>query len=262
MTRAHRARRRGQGQGRLHAPEGRDAARARRPPPVPGMHPPPERPAAWRAAPAPARAAAGPKSMSSSRTRIRGACSRPGPARAGDGGRLAAQDSTGRRQPDSATARRHRLRSALPTSRGGRRRQHAGAAGYRRWSWIDMVRASSGNRPVLASQVDEELFSRQSQGQRSARPIPTALEAHPQAGRRVDRGRGAAGAAGAARHQHQGDRSGDRRRRRAADPEGPRQLHIRGGLPAPSSRRRDSRRPRSTGAGSPTSSGGRHSRTA
>ena len=77
----------------------------------------------------------------------------------------------------------------------------------------------------------------------------------------VDRGRGAAGAAGGARHRHRGHRSGSRRRRRAAGPEGARQLHLRGGLQGTSSRRPGSRRRRSIAAGSPTSSGARRCRT-
>ncbi len=94
---------------------------------------------------------------------------------------------------------------------------------------IDKVVAVVGNRPVLASQVEEEIFSRQSQGEQAAHRSRRAHGAAG-AGRTVDRGRGAAGPAGPARYHHQGDRPGDRRRRRSAGPEGPQQLHLGGGL--------------------------------
>ena len=49
---------------------------------------------------------------------------------------------------------------------------------------VDRVVAVVGNRPVLASQVDEEMFSRQSQGQHLPSD-PDSHRGHPEAGRRT-----------------------------------------------------------------------------
>jgi peptidyl-prolyl cis-trans isomerase SurA len=71
-------------------------------------------------------------------------------------GPIAAQDSTTAAVPDSGAAR------AIPDSAGSQ-----SAAPLTRSDTtvvVDRVLAVVGNRPVLASQVDEEIFSRQSQG--------------------------------------------------------------------------------------------------
>ena len=77
---------------------------------------------------------------------------------------LAAQDSTAAVPATRAAAAAGFDRPApapAPAPRGGRPRH---AARHAPWWWTGCV-AVVGNRPVLASQVDEEVFSRQSQGQ-------------------------------------------------------------------------------------------------
>ena len=159
------------------------------------------------------------------------------------GVRLAAQDSTGVVAPPAAPP--------VADSAASRRRPRSGPPRWRHSNGpivVDRVVAIVGNRPVLSSQVDEEVFSRQSQGQ----PLPKDPDSPrraPEAGRRLDRRRGAAGPAGAARHRHQGHRPGDRGRRRAAGPEGPGQFHFGSRLQERAQARPASARPRSTGAG-------------
>ena len=64
---------------------------------------------------------------------------------------------------------------------------------------VDRVVAVVGNRPVLASQVDEELFSRQAQGVKLPED-PKQMRRDAAPGRLVHRRRGAPGPAGDARH--------------------------------------------------------------
>ena len=82
--------------------------------------------------------------------------------------RLAAQDSAGVTAPPATPARgRFSARHPAPTPLGP-----ATAAQPDGPIVVDRVVAVVGNRPVLASQVDEEIFSRQSQGQ-APPTIPT-----------------------------------------------------------------------------------------
>ena len=94
-----------------------------------------------------------------------------GPAAGG----LAAQDSTAARRirlprypirPPRYRARPSRRRIRRPGRRDSTADRSAPAGGAARHGVVvDRVVAVVGNRPVLASQVDEEMFSRQSQGQ-------------------------------------------------------------------------------------------------
>ena len=93
---------------------------------------------------------------------------------------------------------------------GGRRGGRIGRCWPRRWTRRSSRRQSQGGK------LPDD---------------PDALDVDPPAGHLLHRGRGAAGAAGAARHRDQGHRPGDRRRRRAAGAQGARQLQLRDGLP-------------------------------
>ena len=138
------------------------------------------------------------------------------------GVRLAAQDSTGVVAPpaappaaDSATPAPRRAGAAR-----SRRRGHSTARSWSTGSWPSSATARSSRH---------RWTRRSSRGSRRAslsRRIPTRLAALRKQIVAVDRRRGAAGPAGAARHRHQGHRPGDRRRRRAAGAEGPGQLHL------------------------------------
>ena len=157
----------------------------------------------------------------------------PSPARR----RLRRMASRGRRRPPRGSGQRPAHRPADTTvdggPGGGGRGQPAGArvaggrgdlfAASRRGEQLPddagLARRSSASRSS-SSIVDEELLVQQAQRDTS----------------------------------HQGDRPGDRRRRRAAGAQGARQLQLRGGLQGTSSRRPGSGRRRSTAAGSPTSS--------
>ena len=240
VSRRHRARGRGiKAKADSAAPKGADAAGARRPagPGHAARRPPATRRPDAGVARAERRlppgrtaeavqAAAGPGSGAA----LAGA----GTARAAAAAESAAAAAT--RPPaapaDSAAARRRDSVAAAAPAR------HSAAASLRSAGTgalpdtavvVDRVVAVVGNRPVLASQVDEEIFSRQSQGQQLPTD-PDSLEAIrkqvvasivdeellvQQAQRDTT---------------HQGDRPGDRRRRRAAGAEGPRQLQLRGGL--------------------------------
>ena len=85
------------------------------------------------------------------------------------GVRLAAQDTTALRPPPVAPAApgadSHRRRPAAARRRSPAARRRPPGTMPDTAVVVDRVVAVVGNRPVLASQVDEEIFSRQSQGQ-------------------------------------------------------------------------------------------------